>query len=43
MGAYVRIQRGDDIAAACGQLALNGELAKKRRLPLAQDGATSNG
>ncbi len=43
LGAYVRIQRGDDIAAACGQLALNGELAKKRRLPLAQDGATSNG
>ena len=29
LGAYVRRQRGDDIAAACGQLALHGE---KRRV-----------
>ena len=30
---FVRKQRGDDIAAACGQLALAGEAAKKKRLP----------
>lgn len=54
LSAFVRKQRGDDIAAACGQLALKGELAKKRKLPVmgaskaeavdaTQDGATSNG
>ncbi len=36
---FVRKQRGDDIAAACGQLALSGELAKKRRLPTVGSGA----
>ncbi len=30
---FVRKQRGDDIAAACGQLALAGEAARKKRLP----------
>ena len=34
MGATIRMQRGDDIAAACGQLALSGEKRKVRmRLP----------
>ncbi len=39
MSVFVRRQRGDDIAAACGQLALGGELAKKRKLPMASESA----
>lgn len=40
VGVFVRKQRGDDIAAACGQLALGGELAKKRKLPMAGESAS---
>jgi 23S rRNA (adenine2503-C2)-methyltransferase len=42
VGVFVRKQRGDDIAAACGQLALQGELAKKRRLPMISSGADAS-
>jgi 23S rRNA (adenine2503-C2)-methyltransferase len=42
LSVFLRKQRGDDIAAACGQLALQGELAKKRRLPMASTSATSD-
>jgi 23S rRNA (adenine2503-C2)-methyltransferase len=44
IGVFVRKQRGDDIAAACGQLALQGELARKRRLPMmmADDASASS-
>lgn len=42
IGVFVRKQRGDDIAAACGQLALQGELAKKRRLPMMMSGADTS-
>jgi 23S rRNA (adenine2503-C2)-methyltransferase len=38
MTVFVRKQRGDDIAAACGQLALHGALAKKRKLPMISSG-----
>jgi 23S rRNA (adenine2503-C2)-methyltransferase len=39
VGAYVRKQRGDDVAAACGQLALHGARPKgeKRALPVTPD------
>jgi 23S rRNA (adenine2503-C2)-methyltransferase len=37
--AFVRKQRGDDIAAACGQLALQGEGRKVRLLPITRGGA----
>jgi 23S rRNA (adenine2503-C2)-methyltransferase len=37
---FVRRQRGDDIDAACGQLALRGAQPKKRRLSLAAEGRT---
>ena len=33
IGAYIRRQRGDDIAAACGQLALHGESRRVRVRP----------
>jgi 23S rRNA (adenine2503-C2)-methyltransferase len=36
--AFVRKQRGDDIAAACGQLALQGEGRKVRLLPISRGG-----
>jgi 23S rRNA (adenine2503-C2)-methyltransferase len=36
---FVRKQRGDDIAAACGQLALSGE---RRKLPVWGSRATNN-
>jgi 23S rRNA (adenine2503-C2)-methyltransferase len=42
VGVFVRKQRGDDIAAACGQLALQGELAKKRKLPMISSGADAS-
>jgi 23S rRNA (adenine2503-C2)-methyltransferase len=34
---FVRRQRGDEIDAACGQLALRGAQPKKRRLPTIAD------
>jgi 23S rRNA (adenine2503-C2)-methyltransferase len=33
IGAYIRRQRGDDINAACGQLALHGEARRVRVRP----------
>jgi 23S rRNA (adenine2503-C2)-methyltransferase len=39
---FVRRQRGDDIDAACGQLALRGARRKIRRLPMALDKENTN-
>jgi 23S rRNA (adenine2503-C2)-methyltransferase len=35
LSAFVRKTRGDDIAAACGQLAYHGDDGRRRRLPVA--------
>jgi 23S rRNA (adenine2503-C2)-methyltransferase len=35
LSCFLRVQRGDEVAAACGQLAMADELVKKRRLRLA--------
>lgn len=39
LSCFLRTRRGDDVAAACGQLAMADELVKKRRLVLAERNA----
>jgi 23S rRNA (adenine2503-C2)-methyltransferase len=38
LSCFLRTRRGDDVAAACGQLAMADELVKKRQLRLVQAG-----